>query len=212
MARGEIIAADKLIDAESGEWPTGVDLFGRAGIQIVRERWGRWHCCSLIALITSDWSAPHIASLTYIHRPLSLNRLWIMNQRWPDLLLPRVRGPAWCGVEFQNAGLSHVYQCFCRHWTLQRASDFFLIWRDIHISDTWWRHQWKHFSRYWPFVRGIHRWPVDSPHKGQWRRDLVFSLICTWTNGWANNRNASDMRRHHAHHDVKVMGKCRAAE
>ena len=27
--------------------------------------------------------------------------------------------------------------------------------------------KWKHFSRYWPFVRGIHRSPVNSPHKGQ---------------------------------------------
>ena len=29
--------------------------------------------------------------------------------------------------------------------------------------------KWKHFPRYWPFVRGIHRSPVISPHKGQWR-------------------------------------------
>ena len=29
--------------------------------------------------------------------------------------------------------------------------------------------KWKHFPRYWLFVRGIHRWPVNSPHKGQWR-------------------------------------------
>ena len=28
--------------------------------------------------------------------------------------------------------------------------------------------KWKHFPRYWPFVRGIHRSPVNSPHKGQW--------------------------------------------
>ena len=27
--------------------------------------------------------------------------------------------------------------------------------------------KWKHFPRYWPFVRGIHRTPVNSPHKGQ---------------------------------------------
>ena len=27
--------------------------------------------------------------------------------------------------------------------------------------------KWKHFPRYWPFVRGIHRPPVNSPHKGQ---------------------------------------------
>ena len=38
--------------------------------------------------------------------------------------------------------------------------------------------KWKHFARNWPFVRGIHRSPVNSPHKGQWRGDLVFSLIC----------------------------------
>ena len=38
--------------------------------------------------------------------------------------------------------------------------------------------KWKHFPRYWPFVRGIHRWPVNSPHKGQWRGALIFSLIC----------------------------------
>ena len=25
------------------------------------------------------------------------------------------------------------------------------------------------FLRYWPFVRGIHRSPVNSPYKGQWR-------------------------------------------
>ena len=32
--------------------------------------------------------------------------------------------------------------------------------------------KWKHFPRYWPFVRGM-----DCPHKGQWRG----ALICAWT-------------------------------
>ena len=44
--------------------------------------------------------------------------------------------------------------------------------------------KWKHFPRYWPFVRGIHRSPVNSPHKGQWRGALKFTLICVWINGW----------------------------
>ena len=65
--------------------------------------------------------------------------------------------------------------------------------------------EWKHFPRYWPIVRGIHRSPVDSPHKGQWRGALMFSLICAWTNGWANNRGAGDLRRHCAHYDVIVV-------
>ena len=56
--------------------------------------------------------------------------------------------------------------------------------------------KWKHFPRYWPFVRGIHLSPVNSPHKGQWRRVLMFSLICTRINSWVNNREAGDLRRH----------------
>ena len=47
--------------------------------------------------------------------------------------------------------------------------------------------KWKYFPRYWPFVRGIHRGPVNSPHIGQWRGALMFSLICTRINGWVNN-------------------------
>ena len=65
--------------------------------------------------------------------------------------------------------------------------------------------KWKHFPRYWPFVRGIHRSPVNSPHKGQWRGALMFTLICVWINGWVNNREAGDSRRHRAHYDVIVM-------
>ena len=70
--------------------------------------------------------------------------------------------------------------------------------------------KWKHFPRYWPFVRGIHRWPVNSSHKGQWRRALIF----LWSaNGWVNNRDAGDLRRHHTHYEVIVMktGACLAA-
>ena len=65
--------------------------------------------------------------------------------------------------------------------------------------------RWKHFPRYWPFVRGIHRSPVNSPHKGQWRGALTFSLICVWINGWVNNREAGDLRRYLAHYDVIVL-------
>ena len=65
--------------------------------------------------------------------------------------------------------------------------------------------QWKHFPRYGPFVRGILRSPVNSPHQGQWRGALMFSLICAWINGWLNNRGAGDFRRHCAHYDVTVI-------
>ena len=44
--------------------------------------------------------------------------------------------------------------------------------------------KWKHFPRYWPFVRRNHRSPVNSPHKGQWRGALILSFICAWIHAW----------------------------
>ena len=43
--------------------------------------------------------------------------------------------------------------------------------------------KWKHFPRHWPFVRGIHRSPVN----------------------WANNREAGDFRHHRAHYNASVI-------
>ena len=63
----------------------------------------------------------------------------------------------------------------------------------------------KHFPRNWPFVRGIHRSPVNSPHKGQWRGGFDVSLICVWINDWVNNGEAGDLRRYRIHYDVTVM-------
>ena len=65
--------------------------------------------------------------------------------------------------------------------------------------------KWKYFPRYWPFVRGIHRWPANSPYKDQWREALMFSLICEWINGWVNNPEAGDFRRRRAHYNVIVI-------
>ena len=64
----------------------------------------------------------------------------------------------------------------------------------------------KHFPPVWPYVPGIHRSPVHSPRKGQWRGALMFSLICVWINGWVNKCEAGDLRRHRTHYGIIVMG------
>ena len=65
--------------------------------------------------------------------------------------------------------------------------------------------KWKHFPRYWPFVRGIHRSPLNSPHKGQWRGALMFLCSAPWINGWLNNHEACDLKRHRTNYDVTVV-------
>ena len=47
--------------------------------------------------------------------------------------------------------------------------------------------------------------PVNSPHKGQWRGAFIFSWICNWINSWVSNREAGDLRHHHALYDVILM-------
>ena len=77
-----------------------------------------------------------------------------------------------------------------------------------HNVHVWTKHddviKWKQFPRNWPFVRGIHRWPVNSPHKGQWRGALMVFFDDAWTHDWANNRDTGDLRRHHTHYDVTL--------
>ena len=81
--------------------------------------------------------------------------------------------------------------------------------RDISRTNRWsYTHhddliKWKHFHRYWLFVRGIHlsRWiPRTKASDAE-----MFSLICASINACVNNREASDLRRHRAHYDVIVL-------
>ena len=43
--------------------------------------------------------------------------------------------------------------------------------------------------------------PAQKPVMGS----FAAFLSCTWINGWVNNREAIDLRRHRVHYDVAVM-------
>ena len=73
---------------------------------------------------------------------------------------------------------------------------------------SWWRHQMETFSALLALCAGNSPVPVNSPHKGQWRGALMFSLICAWINDRVNNCEAGDMRRQRGHCDVIVMVPC----
>ena len=69
----------------------------------------------------------------------------------------------------------------------------------------WWRHQMEIFSALLAICAGNSPVPVNSPHKGQWRGALMFTLICVRINGWVNNRETDDLRRNRGHYGVIVM-------
>ena len=97
-------------------------------------------------------------------------------------------------------GYSIIYHTyiFCNLYVLLINHILSSMWYDDVI-------EWKHFPRYWPSVRGIHRSPMNSPHKGLWHGPLMFSLICVWKNGWVNNRGAGDLKHHRDHYDLTVI-------
>ena len=91
------------------------------------------------------------------------------------------------------------------------AQDLWNIFRNIFMHEmyypfttipipcvAWWRHQMEIFSALLTPL-----WGESSGH----RRipPLMFPLLCVWTNGWANNRNAGDLICHRAHYDVTIM-------
>ena len=55
------------------------------------------------------------------------------------------------------------------------------------------------------FIQWTHRSPVNFPHKSLWRGASMLYLICAWINGWVNNGEAGDLRRHRTHYDVIVI-------
>ena len=74
-----------------------------------------------------------------------------------------------------------------------------------YLNESWRRHQMETFSALLAICAGNSPVPVNSPHKGQWRGALMFSLICAWINDWVNKREAGDLRRRRGHYDVNVM-------
>ena len=87
----------------------------------------------------------------------------------------------------------------------ERNFRFDEIFHHTDTCSTWWRHQMETFSALLALCAGNSPVPVNSPHKGQWRGALMFTLICARINDWVNNREAGDLRRHLDHYDVIVM-------
>ena len=70
---------------------------------------------------------------------------------------------------------------------------------------TWWHHQMETFSRLLALYACNSLVTLNSSHKGQWCRTLMFSLMYAWINSWVNKCEAGDLRHHCAHYDVIVM-------
>ena len=118
-------------------------------------RWGKIFTAyyDLKKIDLTCWKIKHIILPKIVHQtPISTS--FLFDELWPESQIT------------QGNQMTHEY---CT--TMEMA-----LWGWTPRICPWWRHQMQTFPRHLCFVRGDHRSPVNSPHKGQWRGDLVFSL------------------------------------
>ena len=70
---------------------------------------------------------------------------------------------------------------------------------------SWWRHQMETLSALLAICAGNSPVTAEFPSQRPVTQSFDVFLLSTWTNGWVNNREAGDLRRHRAHYDVTVM-------
>ena len=147
------------------------------------------------------WLLDNFKKIQYLHWHWSwqLESIVPLNGRW---VMEMMQGP-----EFVQSISTVKHERFKGRYKDSRGN---CRYADLIIECVSWRRhegiiKWDHFPRYWPFVRGIHLSPVNSPHKGHWRGSLMMFLLIS---AWVDNREAGDLIRHCAHYGVTVMGKC----
>ena len=98
-----------------------------------------------------------------------------------------------------SVSFTHGYLIGLGKWSFWMAQIESLCWESI--IDSWWRHQMETFSALLAICAGNSPVPVQRPVTRS--VDIFFDL--PRINGWVNNREAGDLRRHRAHYDVTVM-------
>ena len=83
-------------------------------------------------------------------------------------------------------------------------------WCCIHHS--WWCYQMETFSALLASCAGNSPVTGKFPAQRPVTRSVEVFFICAWINSWVNNREAGDLRRHHAHYDAIVMYVCAFAD
>ena len=103
----------------------------------------------------------------------------------------------------QCHGVSNHQKLDCLFSSLFRLTPERNINKALH---SWWHHQMETFSALLALCAGNSPVTGEFPSQRPVTRSFDVSfLIGAWTNGWVNNRDTGDLRRHRAHHDVIVM-------
>ena len=142
------------------------------------------------------WPGTHCTNDAWTHRP----NLYPSCHATAAELSSHVQNYHLIGSLFAKSGQKHSSYIYLKYGLINRVSSGFswrLCMRFMMTSST--GNIFCVTGHLWGESTGD-RWP----HKGQWRMALMFSFICAWSIGWANNRDAGDLRRRRAHYDITL--------
>ena len=128
-------------------------------------------CLIDIRQLTFMWAFVYMSHYTNIGEYFKCIFNWIVYLRNADVLRRRVNESFWV---IHGSPTNYMWQYY--------ITALGLLLTKMHDDVI----KWKYFPCYWPFVRGIHRSQVNSPHKGQWRGALIFSwsMSIQWWGWW----------------------------
>ena len=129
----------------------------------VRFAWGdTFLTCPVTVLLCNYFILSHFESMScQISISVDYFVTWI-NIKWYWMKDKKDRtGPEIKLSTHKRTFRSHPVWLFMRCILYPRDFEYISYWKHDDVIE------WKHFPRYWPFVRGIHQSPVNSPHKGQ---------------------------------------------
>ena len=87
-------------------------------------------------------------------------------------------------------------------WWRSYSKSFILIPTNLYIFTRWHPEMLRVTDLLWG-ESTVHRYiPLTKASEA---KPLMLSLICAWTNDWANKRDPGDLRRHRVHYHVIVM-------
>ena len=104
-----------------------------------------------------------------------------------------------------NSDLKLQDNFICQHGFRYRFC-YYVI-RATSIPIEWWRHQMETFSALLAFCAGNSSVTGEFLSQRPVTWSFLFPMTWAWIDVWLNNREACDLRRHHGHYDVTVMGR-----
>ena len=111
------------------------------------------------------WFYPHGSGLFQCASETTATRIWVNESHDSTFVI------------YLSLNDTKIYKVFQSYSKLPFSTSAIITNFSLNLYSAWKTMTWKCFPHHWPFVRGIHWSPVDSPHKGPVMQNFEASFV-----------------------------------